>query len=399
MKTYLSVASHWACPPIRQCGTASVEAANRQAVDYFNDLLPEVRKLAGEINDAEAAKLALCVLPATPLAYGDDWKRWLRGLQLVRLLSYFDGDGAIQDVNCWLLNGEADPALMLNLDGTRFQALIDDGVAEDDRLESDAKLGFPMIWIEEPESRDDEPPVDGNLCELRDAARALLDAFGGDTPHWLRPEAAKLESALTLAFPEAPALTERNADTSDVGLVLELADRFLSEGDLADASMETRAPYIAAIDRLRSSFGVDVPFTPAFDIGQMLSVIGWAEQFTTDWYEHAAPLTDEPEMAAKALNTVAAVKASVLACGDAKPIRVLVNISGGLLQGASADVPIDLISVDYDTDGSDEERLVDVPQSGGGTAEGIIGGIAVAVEPDWIDAVQAAAEEGTDNAG
>lgn len=39
----------------------------------------------------------------------------------------------------------------------------------------------------------------------------------------------------------------------DVALVLELAERFLAEGDLADATEAKRAPYVAAIARLKGN--------------------------------------------------------------------------------------------------------------------------------------------------
>jgi hypothetical protein len=55
---------------------------------------------------------------------------------------------------------------------------------------------------------------------------------------------------------------------------------------------------------------------------------------------------------------------------SAPPIRVLVALEGGCVSAVTASVPgVQLVTLDYDTEGADEADLFDIPQNGGGTAE------------------------------
>lgn len=67
--------------------------------------------------------------------------------------------------------------------------------------------------------------------------------------------------------------------------------------------------------------------------------------------------------------------------------RVVVALEGGLVQGASSDLPVDMVVVDYDTEGGDDEDIVDLPQNDGSTAESFIRGEYVDIDPAWVDAV------------
>lgn len=72
-----------------------------------------------------------------------------------------------------------------------------------------------------------------------------------------------------------------------------------------------------------------------------------------------------------------------------KPIRVMVDLTGGCLQGGAADVPVDLVTVDYDVDGEERmsPRYVPVAQSEGGSAMGYISGCNIAADPAFVDGV------------
>jgi hypothetical protein len=57
-------------------------------------------------------------------------------------------------------------------------------------------------------------------------------------------------------------------------------------------------------------------------------------------------------------------------CNTADPIRVLVALEGGVISGTVADRPgVEIVALDYDTEGADDEDLFDIPQDSGGTAE------------------------------
>lgn len=71
--------------------------------------------------------------------------------------------------------------------------------------------------------------------------------------------------------------------------------------------------------------------------------------------------------------------------GEPTPIRVLVALEGGCISGASASVAgVELVKLDYDTEGSDEADLFDIPQTGGGTAEAWLSFDTADHDPDFI---------------
>jgi len=68
-----------------------------------------------------------------------------------------------------------------------------------------------------------------------------------------------------------------------------------------------------------------------------------------------------------------------------EPIRVYVGIEGGVVQGASANVPMELVVVDYDINGARD--AVPVPQAGGGTSLACVVDHSVLVDPETVQAL------------
>lgn len=48
---------------------------------------------------------------------------------------------------------------------------------------------------------------------------------------------------------------------------------------------------------------------------------------------------------------------AVLLCTSQKAPRVVVHVEGGIVQGWVADVPVDVIVLDYDVEGADEDEI------------------------------------------
>ena len=67
------------------------------------------------------------------------------------------------------------------------------------------------------------------------------------------------------------------------------------------------------------------------------------------------------------------------------PIRVYVGVEGGLVQGATANVEMELVVVYYDIDG--DRDAVPIPQTGGGTSMASVVGHAVLVDPETVQAL------------
>jgi hypothetical protein len=62
--------------------------------------------------------------------------------------------------------------------------------------------------------------------------------------------------------------------------------------------------------------------------------------------------------------------------------QVVANISGGILQGASSDYPVDLYTLDFEHDGAEEDELITVD---GSTA--LFGETFIKIDPDFVDEV------------
>ena len=68
-----------------------------------------------------------------------------------------------------------------------------------------------------------------------------------------------------------------------------------------------------------------------------------------------------------------------------EPIRIYVGVEGGVVQGATANVEMELVVVDYDIDGVTD--AVPVPQTGGGSSMASVVGHAVLVDPETVQAL------------
>ena len=66
--------------------------------------------------------------------------------------------------------------------------------------------------------------------------------------------------------------------------------------------------------------------------------------------------------------------------------RVVVGVEGGLVQGASSDMPVELVVVDYDMD-EEADGAVAVPQSNGSTSMATIISHGVDLDPDFVAGV------------
>ena len=71
--------------------------------------------------------------------------------------------------------------------------------------------------------------------------------------------------------------------------------------------------------------------------------------------------------------------------GIPAPVRVMVGVEGGVVQGATANVPMELVVVDYDCDGDPD--AVEVPQTGGGTSMASVACHPALVDPDTLRAL------------
>ena len=68
-----------------------------------------------------------------------------------------------------------------------------------------------------------------------------------------------------------------------------------------------------------------------------------------------------------------------------EPLRIFVGVEGGVVQGATANVPMELTVVDYDCDG--DADAVQVPQTGGGSCMASVACHTALVDPDTIRAL------------
>ncbi len=68
--------------------------------------------------------------------------------------------------------------------------------------------------------------------------------------------------------------------------------------------------------------------------------------------------------------------------------RIVVALDGGLVSGASSDVPVDMVVIDYDIEGADRDDIAEIPQSRRTeTEEALIRSETVDVDPLWTNAI------------
>lgn len=107
----------------------------------------------------------------------------------------------------------------------------------------------------------------------------------------------------------------------------------------------------------------------------------------------AAVELEEPELTTAERLLVAAMIAA-RANGEefpARPTRLLVALEGGLISGLVADVPgVDVVCLDYDTEGAEEEDLFAIPQPDGKTSRAWRRLETAEVDPAFIDGARAA---------
>lgn len=89
---------------------------------------------------------------------------------------------------------------------------------------------------------------------------------------------------------------------------------------------------------------------------------------------------------AAALDALNALDGNHCRCRTApESIRVYVGVEGGVVQGATANVEMELVVVDYDIDGVRD--AVPVPQTGGGSSLASVVDHAVLVDPETVQAL------------
>lgn len=86
----------------------------------------------------------------------------------------------------------------------------------------------------------------------------------------------------------------------------------------------------------------------------------------------------------KALVDVSARPSSISAVHAAPAItpQVVCNITGGVLQGASADYPVDVYALDFDYNGEGRDEAIEIDGSEAWRHQD-----AAAVEPEWVKSV------------
>jgi len=70
---------------------------------------------------------------------------------------------------------------------------------------------------------------------------------------------------------------------------------------------------------------------------------------------------------------------------ETEPVRVIVGVEGGIVQGASSNIPVELLVLDYDIEGA--EDVIQVPQSDGSCARCRVIAHEVLVEADHVQKV------------
>lgn len=52
--------------------------------------------------------------------------------------------------------------------------------------------------------------------------------------------------------------------------------------------------------------------------------------------------------------------------------QIIITVEGGVIQDVSANVPINYMTIDFDADGADEDKIYPVPQSDGDPQDAVV---------------------------
>ncbi|MNP09310.1 hypothetical protein D3C76_1014120 [compost metagenome] len=64
--------------------------------------------------------------------------------------------------------------------------------------------------------------------------------------------------------------------------------------------------------------------------------------------------------------------------------KIVIVLEGGLVQNIVAEEPVEVLVIDYDAEGADEDEITAVPQDNGGTADAVLSLREVEVNPTEV---------------
>lgn len=73
--------------------------------------------------------------------------------------------------------------------------------------------------------------------------------------------------------------------------------------------------------------------------------------------------------------------------------KIVITVEGGVVQSVMSNTPVEVFSVDYDTDGTADDELVAIPQDGSDTESAICGISSADVDPKRVDEIAAVINE------
>jgi len=77
-----------------------------------------------------------------------------------------------------------------------------------------------------------------------------------------------------------------------------------------------------------------------------------------------------------------------------EPVKIVITLDGGLVQAVVSDgTPVEYVVIDYDTEGGDENDMLDVPQDDGSTTKAWLSGNMAEVDKPWVDKVYEAVRQ------
>jgi hypothetical protein len=237
------------------------------------------------------------------------------------------------------------------------------------------------------------------VAALESASRALIDAFGTEMPSYMEAEAGAVENALAgleiAKSPVLPTLASSVGGTlSDVDQVLNFAEAFVLhwETDEGQSLKEQREADNARIllDR-----------TGPMILDAFMLICGGPEHrlplarvlIDAQTVLQACAETGPEELQNDAVESIGFLGAAItrmaeLGAAPFHPIKIVADITGGILQGASSTVPVELWTVDYETDGCDDDEIFEIDQGENGrTAQGHLVQHDPDVNPDWVGKV------------
>jgi hypothetical protein len=145
-------------------------------------------------------------------------------------------------------------------------------------------------------------------------------------------------------------------------------------GDVGDSFNDRVSALVKAMsDHVLDAFVVTVKNTDTSSDDNREEIFGGPSEDSVAAFRRDRAIKDALDMLKRSAPDVHALLKGALGGGAGETPKIVITVEGGVVQSVMAERPVQVLSVDYDAQGTAEEELADLPQEDGTCAPAIVG--------------------------